>query len=108
MVLIHAGDIMVLIPAVPYLQPAFIYTTWDRLYRIGKPGLLVKVAKRVNPYPAKLIYLNFHPLEVVSRHRDPQLQVGENYSYLFNLRPHICKSWCLDTHFIHNKSDLVD
>ena len=23
--------------------------------------------------------LNFHPLEVVSRYRDPQLQVGENY-----------------------------
>ena len=53
MVLLHAGDIMVLIPAVPYLQPAFIYTTWDRLYRIRKPGLLVKVAKRVNPHPAK-------------------------------------------------------
>ena len=30
-----------------------------------------------NPYPAKLIYLNFHPLDVVSRYRDPQLQVGE-------------------------------
>ena len=25
--------------------------------------------------------LNFHPLEVVSRYREPQLQVGENYSY---------------------------
>ena len=32
-----------------------------------------------NPFPAKLIYLNFHPLEVVSRYRDPQLQVAENY-----------------------------
>ena len=31
-----------------------------------------------------LIYLNFHPLEVVSHYRDPQLQVDENYSYLFN------------------------
>ena len=29
----------------------------------------------INPYPAKLSYLNFHPLEVVSRYRDPQLQV---------------------------------
>ena len=36
---------------------------------------------------AKLNELNFHPLEVVSRYRDPQLQVGENYSYLFILRP---------------------
>ena len=38
------------------------------------------------PYPAKLIYLNFHPLDVVSRYRDPQLQVGENYWYWFSLR----------------------
>ena len=37
----------------------------------------------INPYPAKLIYLNFHPLEAVSRYRDPQPQVGENYSKLF-------------------------
>ena len=40
----------------------------------------------VNPYHAELIYLNFQPLEVVSRHRDPQPQVVENYSHLFNLR----------------------
>ena len=31
---------------------------------------------------AKLFNLNFHPLEVVSRWRDPQLQVSENYSDL--------------------------
>ena len=30
---------------------------------------------------AKLCNLNFHPLEVVSRYRDPQLQVKENYSF---------------------------
>ena len=30
--------------------------------------------------------LNFQTLEDVSRYRDPQLQVGENYSYLFNFR----------------------
>ena len=33
----------------------------------------------VNPHPAKLIYLNFQPLEVVTRYRDPQTQVVENY-----------------------------
>ena len=33
--------------------------------------------KRVNPLTAKLFILNFHPLEVVSRWRDPQLQVSE-------------------------------
>ena len=37
-----------------------------------------------NSWPAKSSNLNFHPLEVVSRYRDPQLQVGENYWYLFN------------------------
>ena len=43
----------------------------------------------VDPYPAKLIYLNFQPHYVVSRYRDPQPQVFENYSYLFNLRPYL-------------------
>ena len=39
-----------------------------------------------NPLPAMLSYLTFHPLEVVSRYRDPQLQVAEKSSCLFNLR----------------------
>ena len=30
-----------------------------------------------------------HPLKIVSRYRDPQFQVGENHSYLFNLRTDI-------------------
>ena len=55
------------------------------------------------PYPAESIYLNFQPLEVASRCRDPQPQVVENYSYLFNLRPNICKFCCLNSHFIPNK-----
>ena len=46
----------------------------------------------INPYTAKLVYLNFQPLEVVSRYRDPQPQVVENYSYLFNLGPTFYKS----------------
>ena len=46
----------------------------------------------LNPYPAKLIYLNFLPLEGMSRSRDPQLQVSENYSYLFNLSTNFCRS----------------
>ena len=28
---------------------------------------------------------NFHPPEVVSRYRDPQIEVSEKYSSLFNL-----------------------
>ena len=51
-------------------------------------------------YP--LSYLIIRPLEVVSCYRDPQLQVGDNCSYVFNLRPKICKCSCLNTHFIPN------
>ena len=32
-----------------------------------------------NAYLTLLYYFNFHPLEVVSRYREPQLQVDENY-----------------------------
>ena len=41
--------------------------------------------------PSRFSDIIFHPIEVVSRYRDPQLQVGENYSYLFNLRQKHCK-----------------
>ena len=43
----------------------------------------------INPYPAKLIYLNFQPLEAVDRGSETQPQVVENYWYLFNLGPNI-------------------
>ena len=50
--------------------------------RLGVEGLLLAW-----PYKKyKYIYLNFHALEVVSRYRDPQLQVGENHSYFYNLK----------------------
>ena len=38
---------------------------------------------------------------------NPQLQSGENYSYLFNLKPNICKIWCLNSDFIVNDIDLI-
>ena len=47
--------------------------------------------------------LIFHPPVVVSRYCDPQLQVGENYWYLFN----ICKSWFRKTYFILNISAIM-
>ena len=50
--------------------------------------------------------LNFHPPKVVSRYRDPQLQVAENYSYLINLGPDICKFRCLNARFAPNESNL--
>ena len=34
--------------------------------------------KNSNPLPVKLSYLTFYPPKVVSRYRDPQIQVGEN------------------------------
>ena len=34
---------------------------------------------------AKLNNLNVHPLEVVSHYRNPELQVAENYYYLYNM-----------------------
>ena len=43
----------------------------------------------------------------MSRYRDPHLQVAENHPNLFNLSSNMCKSWCLDTHFIPNYSDSV-
>ena len=45
-----------------------------------------------NSLSAEINNLNFHPLEVVSRYRDPQLQAGENCSYLYNLKQNICQS----------------
>ena len=50
----------------------------------------------INPLTAKLFNLNFHPLEVVSRWRDPQLQVIENYSDLTKWRSLFSNitDWC--------------
>ena len=45
---------------------------------------------------AKLNNLNFYPLEVVSRCRNTQLWVRGNYSYLYNFKPNIYKSCCLN------------
>ena len=44
-----------------------------------------------NPLTAKFSNLNFHPLEIVSRRRDPQLQVSENYSDLTKWRSTVFK-----------------
>ena len=35
------------------------------------------------------------------------LEVRENYSYLFNFRPNIFKSWCVSAHFIPTNIDLI-
>ena len=41
---------------------------------------------------AKLCNFNCYLLEGVPHYNEPQIQVGENNSFLFNLRPKICKS----------------
>ena len=58
--------------------------------------------KYLNPLTVKLFNLNFHPLEVVSRWRDPQLQVSENYSDLTIWRSTVFKYCWLMSHFIFN------
>ena len=40
------------------------------------------VVLRFNPKSTELRNINFQPLEVVSRYRNPQLQVTENLCYL--------------------------
>ena len=55
-----------------------------------------------NPLTAKLFNMKFHPLEVVSRWRDPQLQVSENYSDLTKWRSTVFKYCWLMSHFIFN------
>ena len=56
-------------------------------------------------------YLIFHLLKVVSRYRDPQLQVDENYWYLIFwyliFFSNIFKSSCLNTYLISKNFDLT-
>ena len=51
----------------------------------------MKFSQGINPLTAKLYNLIFHPLEVVCRWRDPQLQVSENYSHLTKWRSTVFK-----------------
>ena len=44
--------------------------------RLGKNRKGSRAGTRVNPYPAEIIYFNFHPPEVVVRYRDPQTSSG--------------------------------
>ena len=53
----------------------------------------------INPLTAKLFNCNFHPLEAVSRWRDPQLQVSENYSDLTKWRSTLFKSCWLMSYY---------
>ena len=63
---------------------------------------LYNIFQRFNPLTAKLFDLNFHPLEVVSRWRDPQFQVSEIYSDLTKWKSTVFKYCWLMSHFILN------
>ena len=60
-------------------------------------------AKIIYVNAANLFHLNFQPLQIMCRHRDPQ--VVENYPDLFNLWPNIYKSLCLSSYLISNDCD---
>ena len=47
-----------------------------------QPDMLRTTPNCFTCLPDQLFHLNFHPLGSMSRYRDPQLQVGENDSYL--------------------------
>ena len=82
---------------------SLIYEKW-RIRSQMEHKLYTTNGSNPNIYSAKL-NLNFHPLEVMSRYRDTQLQVGKNYSYLPKLRTNISKSCFLNTHCVPNNSD---
>ena len=71
-----------------------IYMYRDFIMCWVKPVILCVIVlfNIINPLTAKLFNWNFHPLEVVSCWRDPQLQVSENYSDLTKWRSKNFKS----------------
>ena len=71
---------------------------WSIILSDAGPTLGHKVD--FNPLTAKLFNLNFYPLEVMSRWRDPQLQVSENYSDLTKWRSTLFKYRWLMSNFI--------
>ena len=53
----------------------------------------------------RLILFKFSPTwNCISLPRSTTSSMGENYSYLFNLKSNICKSYCWNTHSILNNS----
>ena len=52
------------------------------IYRYGIPLVHSQGVTKLNPQITEPFNLNFQSLELVSRYRDPQLQVTENLCYL--------------------------
>ena len=78
--------------ATKYLWHMYLLTKFDLL----KTGLFLK-SRGITPLTSELFNKNFHPLEVATRWRDPQLQVNENYSDLTKNRGKLFSNradWC--------------
>ena len=56
-----------------------VYYRMHIINPLNPQSIIFHPPKCINPYPTKLIDLNFHTLEVVSRYRDPQPEVVEHY-----------------------------
>ena len=81
------------------------------IFILISPGhITISTNSELNPLPAKFLNLNFHPLKVVSRYRDPQLAVVEKFSHYFCLvrDQTFANLECLNTHFIPNNCDLIE
>ena len=83
----------------------FKKTRWwfDRLFLIFSSKLNFVKRFKFKALAAKLFNWDFHPLEVVSRLRDPQLQLSENYLNLTKLRSTNFISCWLLPRFIFNR-----
>ena len=69
---------------------------WYMLCWVVRATVRVQEVPGLNPAAYKLCFIYQYTFSFIIQcaNRDPQLQVGENHSQLFNLRPSICKSWC--------------
>ena len=81
------------------VDPQHKYSNWKKTL---VSMVYIQLFQRLNPLHAKLFNLNFHPLEVLSRWRDPQLQVSENYLDLTKWRSTVFKYCWLMSHLIFN------
>ena len=78
------------------METVFLVNAWTFHVITGKvkaemDHTWLSVEININPLTTKLFNLNFHLLEVVSRWRDPQLQMSENYSDLTKWRSTVFK-----------------
>ena len=97
------------------LQILIFCSIWDQTFAdldvqtlILFPQWFNRLKNLINPLIAKLFKWNFHLPEVVSRWRDPQLQVSQNYSELtkWKLTIFIC-CWLVSRFFLLHVQKLV-